>query len=345
MTINNPENINHFNFLRMFAAFLVFYGHAHVFLAIPLHTIFDHTIGLYLFFSISGYLISMSWDKDPSLKRFFINRSLRIFPALIVVTLLSVFLLGPIMTTWTLSDYFINKNILLYLKNVFLYISYALPGVFENNAVPNAVNGSLWSLPAEFFMYILVVFFGHGRNYTKYIVLMILLIFVIVTISWATTSHDIIVIYGTDLRQVFITGVYFWAGALMYHWNVKQYFSFESFALSMLCLIFLYQWNYAYTLASVFLIPFAVLSFGFSESKFLSLFNKSDYSYGFYIYAFPVQQSIVYLYPHISFFYFLSIGFIITLIFAALSWHLIENPMLRIKVRKNIICQETSLCQ
>lgn len=335
MTINNPENTNHFNFLRMFAAFLVFYGHSHVFLALPLHTVLNHEIGLYLFFSISGYLISMSWEKDPSLKRFFIKRSLRIFPALIVVTLLSVFLLGPIMTTWVLSDYFMDKNIFLYLKNIFLYISYALPGVFEHNVVPNAVNGSLWSLPVEFLMYILIAIVGQNFKTTKYFIFILFVLFSSLTITWANHSNDQLIIYGTNAKDIIRTGVFFWAGAFMYHWNIKQYFSFESFALSLLCLIFLYQWNDAYTLVSLFLIPFTVLSFGFSESKFLSFFNKSDYSYGFYIYAFPVQQSIVYLYPHISLFDFLSVGLIITMIFAVLSWHLIEKPMMHLKVRKN----------
>jgi peptidoglycan/LPS O-acetylase OafA/YrhL len=42
------------------------------------------------------------------------------------------------------------------LKNIALYINYYLPGLFESNVYPGAVNGSLWSLPAEFVMYLLV---------------------------------------------------------------------------------------------------------------------------------------------------------------------------------------------
>jgi peptidoglycan/LPS O-acetylase OafA/YrhL len=319
MKIDTKQESNHFNFIRLFAAFLVFYGHGYVLMgAGAVNIVLNHELGVFIFFAISGYLISMSWDKDPSLKRFFIRRSLRIFPALGVVTLISVFILGPIMTTWSLKEYFTSWYIVLYLKNILLHISYYLPGVFEHNPVPNAVNGSLWSLPAEFFMYILVAIFGHGRHYTKYIVFGFFLVCVFLTATWARVSPDMIVLYGTDLRQVAITGTFFWAGATMFHWNIKKYFSFESFVIVLLLLMFLYQWGYVYSVVSLFLIPFAVLSFGFSHSNILSVFNKVDYSYGFYIYAFPVQQSLVYWYPHMSMSYSLTIGFTITMILSAI---------------------------
>ena len=87
----------------------------------PKELALTHGLGLFIFFSISGYLISMSWDMDPSLKRYFIKRALRIFPALIVVVLLSVFVLGPLLTTWSLKDYFNSPSLSMYLKNIFLY--------------------------------------------------------------------------------------------------------------------------------------------------------------------------------------------------------------------------------
>jgi len=129
MEIESKQEFNHFNFIRLFAAFLVFYGNTYALIgAGTAKTVLNHELGVFIFFAISGYLISMSWDKDPSLKQFFIRRSLRIFPALAVVTLISVFILGPAMTTWSLKEYFTSWYIILYLKNIFLYISYYLPG-------------------------------------------------------------------------------------------------------------------------------------------------------------------------------------------------------------------------
>lgn len=336
MKIDTKQESNHFNFIRLFAAFLVFYGHAYVLMgAGAVSTVLNHELGIFIFFAISGYLISMSWDKDPSIKRFFIRRSLRIFPALIVVTLVCVFILGPIMTTWGLKEYFTSWYIVLYLKNIFLYISYYLPGVFEHNPIPNAVNGSLWSLPIEFFMYILVAVFGIIGDYKKYLALGLFLLFATATILLVNATSDTLVFYGIDLKQIPRTGVFFWAGATMFHWNIKRYFSFESFVITLLLLMFLYQWAYINSIVSLFLIPFIVLSFGFSHSNVLSVFNKVDYSYGFYIYAFPVQQSLVYWYPQMSMSYFLTIGFTTTMILAAMSWHYVEKPMMNLKPKKS----------
>lgn len=74
MKMDSKQESNHFNFIRFFAAFLVFYGHAYVLLgAGTVNTVLNHELGVFIFFVISGYLISMSWDKAPSLKRFFIR--------------------------------------------------------------------------------------------------------------------------------------------------------------------------------------------------------------------------------------------------------------------------------
>ena len=117
-------------------------------------------LGVYIFFSISGYLIAQSWDRDSHALRFFIRRGLRIFPALIVVTILTVFVLGPAITTLPIWEYFKSNSTWGYFSNIILYMSYALPGVFEHNTYPNAVNGSLWSLTTEFGMYMLLMIFG-----------------------------------------------------------------------------------------------------------------------------------------------------------------------------------------
>ncbi len=336
MYIQTKHEANHFNFIRLFAAFLVFYGHSFVLSGkqASLHTSLTHELGLFIFFSISGYLISMSWDLDPSLKRYFIKRALRIFPALFVVVVLSIFVLGPVFTTSPLKEYFASPFLSRYFENTFLHISYYLPGVFEHNHVPNAVNGSLWSLPVEFFMYILVAVFAQSKKHIKYVVLMTFIIFALVTVIWARVTPDMVVIYGTDLRQVFIVGTFFWAGATMYHWNIKRYFSFETFVIGLLFLTFIYQWHHLYAVMALGLVPFLVLSFGFSNAHFLSVFNKADYSYGFYIYAFPVQQSIIYLFPEIPLFWYLISGFIITMAFAIMSWHFVEKPMMRFKPKK-----------
>ena len=185
-------------------------------------------------------------------------------------------------------------------------------------------------------MYILVAVIGSlvAKSYIKYIVLTLFISLLFLIKYWALETKDVFIFYGMDLKTIVYTGVYFWAGAFLYHFNFKKYFSFETFVISFLLLIFIFQRGNLYSWLSYFLIPLVVLSFGFSSSKYLDIFNKADYSYGFYIYAFPVQQTLVYLYPKLNIYFHLTIGFIITIILATLSWHFIKKTALKLKPKK-----------
>ena len=145
---------NNLTALRWLAASLVLYGHAFVFLGLPeplfLQWVPMGPLGVYIFFAISGYLVAQSWQRDPSVLRFLAKRALRIFPGLLACTLISVVVLGPWLTTLDMATYWRNEHTRGYFANVWLYMTYHLPGVFAQNKLPHAVNGSLWSLPVEF---------------------------------------------------------------------------------------------------------------------------------------------------------------------------------------------------
>src|SRR5581483_536908 len=149
---------NIFDFVRLIGAALVIYGHAFVLTGSAPPAFLGngvHTIGVKIFFVVSGYLVAQSWLRDRNLVRFVCRRVLRIFPALAAVVLLTVAVLGPVMTSLPLAAYFSAPAVPLYLRNILLYINYGLPGVFLHNTYPSAVNGSLWSLPAEVSLYLL----------------------------------------------------------------------------------------------------------------------------------------------------------------------------------------------
>lgn len=136
--------------IRLIAAILVVFGHSFPltgtvgpeYLGNP-----TSTMAVKVFFVISGYLISESWLRDPNLGRYLQRRALRIFPALIVMCLLTIVIIGPVLTRLSTKEYITSAGTWRYLQNVFLHPNYALPGIFEQNIYPNAVNGSLWTLP------------------------------------------------------------------------------------------------------------------------------------------------------------------------------------------------------
>ncbi|MDP3008668.1 MAG: acyltransferase [Methylococcales bacterium] len=334
----NPNNLNA---IRLIAAFLVLYGHSFVFLGLP-HPLFLSWItlgplGVYVFFTISGYLIAESWDRDPHLGRFFARRALRIFPGLAVCIVLSAFILGPLLTTLPLKDYFDSIHTWNYLHNIALYITYYLPGVFEANRVPNATNGSLWSLPVEFFMYIIVAMIGLVRG-NRWVYLGLVVSFALITFFWAQRTEQMLVVYATDVRQVFLCGIYFCVGAVFYKFDIKRYFSLSVVMLAVIALLCLERWIPVLAVAAWILLPVVTLAFGFAYSPLLNrLIRTGDYSYGIYIYAFPIQQTIVYLYPDISLRLYLSVCSVLTLICAILSWHLIEQRALSLKPRRTVV--------
>lgn len=328
---------NNFHFLRLFAAFLVFYGHGFILFGQPIASPLNHETGIYIFFAISGFLISMSWDRDPHLWRFFMKRALRIFPALIVCVLLTLLLLGPLVTSLSLTEYAQHPQTLSYLTNIVLLVQFSLPGVFSENPYPHAVNGSLWSLPVEFLMYIGVALTGQllSKRWLKWVVPSIWLLFVLLTVNWDSWIGHSWVVYGVDIKTAIATGIYFWAGASLYQLKLNKLFTIEVMGIAVILLMLTSLWSSLFHLLAFALIPLIVLSFGASESRWLNGFNKADYSYGFYVYAFPVQQLVLAIWPDWSLPIYFMVSLLMTLTLAVLSWHWIERPCLQLKPRKH----------
>jgi len=340
MDLASKETGNNFNLLRLFSAFLVLYGHGHMLHQVPLNTDLSHVLGLYIFFTISGFLIASSWSNDPNVVRYFVRRSWRIFPALIVVILLTVLVLGPLISTLSSDEYFNHPVTHQYLKNIFLRIYYELPGVFNENLYPNSVNGSLWTLPIEFSLYMSIVIIGvlipNGRLSSA----LLFGVCLSLTLLGPTLSSDAIFIYGFELKELFVLGGFFGAGAVIYHWNISRYFSVTSFAIVLIVGVFMRQWPSFFAVFVYFMVPFLVICFGSMSSGRLDFFNRADYSYGLYIYAFPVQQTILHLFPELSMFWSISSTFFVTIVFAIFSWHCIEKPALAYKPKRKVKIKE-----
>lgn len=110
-----------------------------------------------MFFALSGFLVVASAIRSRSTKTFFANRALRIVPALSVEVALSALVLGPLVTSLPMEQYFSNPQFWRYFGNIIGEVTFELPGVFLTNPWPALVNANLWTLPPEFGCYLLML--------------------------------------------------------------------------------------------------------------------------------------------------------------------------------------------
>lgn len=147
-----------------------------------------------------------------------------------------------------------------------------------------------------------------------------------------------VLFYGMELHQVMLVAPYFWAGCLfwLYREHLKLTMNMTVAMFMLLALLPPGNWMWV---CSWFAIPYIVLAFCTqSDHRFRLPGWLGDLSYGIYIYAFPIQQT-VYLYcrAKLSIMQMIALNTILTLICSYLSWHLIENPFLRLKPRQRKI--------
>ncbi|MDE2427911.1 MAG: acyltransferase [Burkholderiales bacterium] len=298
------------------------------------------TISVDVFFVTSGFLVTGSLLAKKSAFEYICSRVLRIYPALIVVTLFSVFIIGTSLSDLPLATYLPHPQTLHFLisdATVLAGIEMNLPGLFADRPF-TAVNGSLWTLVYEMKMYLLLLLVWavsakqtRGTIRTWFRVENILL-------GLCLSSGLMLVIKsclgdeaGHLNRFIFL----FFSGASFYSFKKYIPLSHRIF----LCIVvtagiaFLFG-KTVFSMLVCLAIPYTVLYLAFIPNGIIRQFNKmGDYSYGVYIYAFPIQQSIGAIYPKISVSQLAISSLTLTFIMAAFSWHVIEKPVLSNKNR------------
>ncbi len=334
---------NNFNLIRFIAAFAVLVSHSY---AIhfgspelePLHHLLGRSLGSFavdIFFVTSGFLIYSSLDRRPSLKDYAISRFLRIYPGLFIMILITVFALGPIVTNLSTTDYFLSAQILEYtFKNSILLfrVNYELPGVFSENPLGTAVNGSLWSLPFELYMYItLPIIIISGKHVSRklkespeYSILLFLLLI--------SAFRHLVEFNSLFIHKFLVLSELFFSGALIYSIRKSipinySYFT-ASLALALICIANKETSNVIFSLT----LSYIIVWISYKPAGIIRRFNNiEDYSYGLYIYAFPIQQTITHFDIAKNVSTHILISFIFTLGFAMLSWKIVEKRALTLK--------------
>lgn len=338
-----PVRRNNFDFLRLLFASLVVVTHSFdLFDLREQEWLYRLTSGQTVlswiavkgFFIISGFLIFQSLERSPSLLVYFKKRMLRLFPGLFVVLCLTVLLVPFVYEGGT--PFWLNRAVWTYVpNNLSLYrLQNYIGGVFEHNPV-HYVNASLWTLMYEFSMYTLLAglfFFRRNIRVVKALLWVLFAVFVLLTYRPDLVAFHFL---KFDLDQLTEMGAYFLAGALCSAYKFDRLRQKTLLALLLLSGSFIalsFATNTFFYTKDI-LLPVFVLSLGLCAFDGVSKVGQyGDYSYGMYLYAFPIQQTLLHFF-RLTPLSLMGSAFLLTFPFAFASWHLVEKRALRLKKR------------
>jgi peptidoglycan/LPS O-acetylase OafA/YrhL len=271
------------------------------------------------FFVLSGYLVASSLARCGTVREFLLLRLLRILPALTVVTVASVLLVGPLLTTVELRDYFSDSKVPAYLQNILGLQRFELPGVFEDNPRAAIVNGSLWTIQLEMICYGLLAalsLLSRGRLLNGLLLgwgallLFPHIPFLGLALAWLPAK---------DLALGFV------AGALLYR-HAGRVILHPLAGIASLLLAFSLVRGGEYAVLAVLPLAYGVI--WLAIRRIPASLTRADYSYGLYLAAYPLQQAVVYLFPGVAWWGVLAAALPLALLGAVGLWHGVERPLM-----------------
>ena len=347
---------NSFTFLRLAFALAVVFSHSFTlggFGDDPLarfsggHTRIGE-VAVLCFFVVSGFLITGSALRQPSIGQFALNRAARILPGFWAVQLLTVFVLTPaIMMAHYGNDIGYCDSIIigpnsaisyLWRNAAFRMLQYPITNLFLSNPGGAAVNGSLWSLAPEVTCYIylglLAVVGGLRWKFTGPV------LFAVVYASHLIALHNneaaidmarilekggIFSFHIALFRSVFVA---FLAGLSCYQFRDRLRWrgwvaTVAVVALAAAC------WFGAFDIVWPFTLPYLVLYLA-HRLPFERVEQWGDFSYGIYIYAFPIQQCLALAgLQRSGFLPYLGASIVLSVLAGMASWFALERPVLQ----------------
>lgn len=319
---------NSLDFIRFLAASTVVFSHSFVLVNGSLSGewltrltgghLASGNLAVFVFFAISGYLVTASIERRPDLTTYLWARLLRIYPALIVVLLLTTFVIGPLVTTE--ADYFSLRETYTYFwSNLFLLDTQRdLPGVFLQHA-RSAVNAPLWTLGKEVLCYLALAALAASRLLTKRVSLVIAIGLVLELVALSALRQELFMWWILN----------FAVGSAIYQYRHEIPWR-RDIALGGLALVLLaWATPYAYLVTST-VGAYVILAAGTSP-RFGGFSRRGDFSYGIYIWGMPVQQLAIMALPTLTWWQHLGVAYPIVVLVGVASWFVVERPALSLK--------------
>ena len=280
-----------------------------------------------MFFVVSGFMIAGSYLRRRHLGDFLWARLLRIYPAYLLCLLGTALVLGAACTGLPLHDYYGSHEVVRYVtKNVQLGkgLVWELPGVFTGNPKLAFVNGSIWTLPAEVRMYLWVALAGVlgilSRRWCCHLLLAALFV-----CGLLAPAHVPLVPLASFLRLAgyFALGVFCCV-------NRERIPTGWWCVAGLAALAWLLHATPLYPFAFALALTAFVFAFAYA-SPWLGCLRFGDYSYGLYLWGYPMQQLVAHLAPRLTPAGNILLAWPLAMLLAVLSWHLVEQPALRLK--------------
>ncbi len=342
--------VNNFDLIRLLAALQVAITHAIPWLGIEYTNSVTFLIlsffpGVPIFFFVSGFLISKSYENKFSLGEYVKNRLLRIFPALIICIFISI--IGVYLTGYVTSKGFsIGETMLWILSRIFFIQSYA--NKFEQQFTANSLNPSLWTIPIEIQFYALVPIIYYllslskssKKNLNLIIMIFVFMVFHIIRFNFDNQNLDnlffkLFRISFAPWLWMFLVGVFFQKNFRMLHQLLsgKVLYCFPIYILTSYFLVVQLGWRIDNGINPISFVNLSILIFSFAYS-FTTLsekiLNRNDISYGIYIYHMPIVNILIYC-GYTAKIAFMIIAILISILLAVLSWIFIEKNSLKLK--------------
>jgi len=290
---------NNLDLIRIGAALTVIWSHAYAInniakLTEPVSSFTGKetggSIAVYIFFFISGMLVTNSLLTKKNIVDFILARIFRVIPALAFLLIITALIIGPFVTSLTISEYFSSPQWHRYItKNLLMDTQFSLPGVFEHNSYPGSVNGSLWTIRYEVICYLILPLLLLMRVTNNKIISTSLCLFVIFAPTIEIIKNHI------PLYNFFYIVVVFSCFALGGIYAIHKHLIRVSLLIPMFFLLLHLITERHYPSISKLFLPFffCTIALWFSSLNLVkNLHIKYDISYGVYLWGFLIQQLI-----------------------------------------------------